>query len=288
MEDIPLYVGKRKNILILSGGGIKGFATLGALKCLFENEILVKPEIICGTSAGAGIGFFLILGYTPQDIFNLFYSIDLSQLLNNDFTSIFDDICFGLNSVDSLMHIIIKMLEKKNIDKKITFKQLYEKFKIKFIVTGTCLNDVTVHYFSVDTEPDMQVLKAIRISLSIPLIFKPYKYKDKLWIDGACIDNYPIALFKDKLSDTIGILLDEDYENISTDNFDTTEKYLSQILNCLGKGTYHSKYDLYNKNTIHIKCKPDKSSNWDVTNNYKKELFDIGYNTTKKFFNLDK
>ena len=108
MEDIPLYIGKRKNILILSGGGIKGLATLGALKYLFDNEILVKPEIICGTSVGAGIGFLLILGYTPQDIYNLFYSIDLSQLLNNDFTSIFDDICFGLNSADSLMHIITK------------------------------------------------------------------------------------------------------------------------------------------------------------------------------------
>jgi hypothetical protein len=34
MEDIPLYVGKRKNILILSGGGIKGLAMLGAIKCL--------------------------------------------------------------------------------------------------------------------------------------------------------------------------------------------------------------------------------------------------------------
>ena len=113
MEDIPLYIGKRKNILILSGGGIKGFSTLGALKYLFENEILVKPEIICGTSAGAANGLFLIIGYTPQDIFNLLYSIDLSQLLNNDFSSVFDDICFGLNSPDSVMHIITKMLEKK-------------------------------------------------------------------------------------------------------------------------------------------------------------------------------
>ncbi len=285
MEDIPLYVGKRKNILILSGGGIKAFATLGALKYLFEHEILVKPEIICGTSAGAANGLFLIIGYTPQDIYNLLYSIDLSQLLNNDFSSLFDDVCFGLNSPDSVMHIISKMLEKKNINKKITFKELYDKFKTKFIVTGTCLNDVTVHYFSVDTDPDMQVLKAIRISLSLPLIFKPYKYKDKLWIDGGCIDNYPIALFKNKLSDTIGILLDEDYEHIETNNFDNTEKYLSQIIKCLGKGTYHSKYDLYDKNTIHIKCKPDKSTNWNISNDYKKQLFEIGYNTAKNFIN---
>ena len=42
MEDIPLYVGKRKNILVLSGGGIKGLATLGSLKCLMDNEIIVK------------------------------------------------------------------------------------------------------------------------------------------------------------------------------------------------------------------------------------------------------
>ncbi len=131
----------------------------------------------------------------------------------------------------------------------------------------------------------MQVLKAVRISLSIPLLFKPYKYDNKLWIDGGSIDNYPIALFKDKLSDVIGILLDDTYEYIETDDFDDTEKYLTRIIKCLGVGTYHRKYDLYENNTIHIKYKTQNSSSWDVSDEYKRELFQIGYETAKKFVN---
>ena len=122
------------------------------------------------------------------------------------------------------MFIITALVEKKNVSKKITFKELYDKFKVKLVISGTCLNDASVHYFSYDLTPSMQVLKAVRISLSIPLLFKPYKYDNKLWIDGGSIDNYPIALFKDKLSDVIGILLDDTYEYIETDDFDDTEK----------------------------------------------------------------
>ena len=172
MEDIPLYIGKRKNILVLSGGGIKGLATLGALKCLIDNEIIVKPEIICGTTSGSAIGLFLAIGYTPQDIYNLLFEIDFSELLKTDFTKIFDEVCFGLNSPDPIMYIVSAVLDKKKIDKKITFKELYDQYKIKLIITGTSLNDVSIHYFSIDNDPSMQILKAIRISISIPLIFK--------------------------------------------------------------------------------------------------------------------
>ena len=41
MENIPLYKGKKKNILVISGGGIKGLAGLGALTSLIENEIIL-------------------------------------------------------------------------------------------------------------------------------------------------------------------------------------------------------------------------------------------------------
>ena len=47
MEDIPLYIGKRKNIIVISGGGLKGFTALGALTRLIELEIIVNPDIYC-------------------------------------------------------------------------------------------------------------------------------------------------------------------------------------------------------------------------------------------------
>lgn len=286
MDDIPLYIGKRKNILVLSGGGIKGLATLGALKCLIDNDIVVKPDIICGTSVGSIIGLYLAIGYTPQDIYNLLLEIDFSHLLKPDLDNMFNQVCFGFNSPDPIMYVVTKLLEKKNINKKITFKELFDKFKIKLIITGTCLNDASLHYFSIDTCPSMQILKAIRISISIPIFFKPYIYDNKIWIDGGCIDNYPISLFKDRLQDVIGILLDEQHNFVESDDFDSIDKYIGRIIVCLSKGTVHNKYESYIKNTIHIKCIKDTFESWEISNDLKKKLFNIGFETAKKFLNL--
>ena len=54
--------------LVLSGSSIKGFAFLGALQYLYENNKLNIDNYI-GTSAGAIISYLLIIGYTPIEIF---------------------------------------------------------------------------------------------------------------------------------------------------------------------------------------------------------------------------
>lgn len=283
MEDIPLYVGKRRNILILSGGGIKGLAMLGALKCLIDNDIIVKPDIICGTSVGSIIGLYLAIGYTPQDIYNLLLELDFAHLLKPDFDNILNEICFGFNSTDNIIYIVKTLIEKKNISNKITFKELFDKFKIKLIITGTCLNDSTLHYFSVDNSPTMEILKAVRISISIPIFFKPYIYKNKIWIDGGCIEHYPITLFKDKLHDVIGVLLDDKNNNMESSDFDSIDKYIVKIIKCIAFGSIHNKYEIYLKNTIHIKCFNEETESWEIDNDYKIKMYNLGYDTANKF-----
>lgn len=48
---------KHKLGLVLSGGGAKGFAHIGAFKLM--EECRLKPDIIAGTSAGALMGVLL-------------------------------------------------------------------------------------------------------------------------------------------------------------------------------------------------------------------------------------
>ena len=55
--------------IVLSGGGARGFAHLGALQALHEHKIY--PEIISGVSAGAIVGAFYANGMAPEDIFDL-------------------------------------------------------------------------------------------------------------------------------------------------------------------------------------------------------------------------
>ena len=59
--------------LVLSGGGARGFAHIGALKALEESGI--KPDIISGVSAGAIIGVLYADGYSVNEIIEIFSSI---------------------------------------------------------------------------------------------------------------------------------------------------------------------------------------------------------------------
>ena len=276
MDIIPLYKGKIKNIVVLSGGGINGFATLGALQKLIESNIIVSPDIYCGSSVGSIISLLLIIGYTPINIFNLLLVIDVSKLIENKMDNILEETCFGLYSPDPIIDLIKLFMIKKNIDPEITFIELFEKTSVKLFITGTCINDVKLYYFSVDHTPTMKVWEAIRISMSIPIFFKPYFYDNKYWIDGSCINNYPIDLFKDKLDDVIGINLKDNFYN---ENFEDIPTYIISIIRSFFKGQNQYKSIIFSEYTIDITCPSNTCNNWEITNNSKKELYDIGYNS---------
>ena len=173
-------------------------------------------------------------------------------------------------------------MKGKKINSKITFKELYEKFNKKIIITGVCLNDISLHYFSCDNTPNMEVLKAITISISIPIIFKPFVYNDKLWIDGGVMNNYPIDLFNDKLDDVIGIYLDEEYDNHHTIN--DMQNYVYQIIKCIFRGMNYNKIEMYKNNTIHIKSKTVDFGN-QISQDEILKIYNIGYNTVSDKYN---
>ena len=282
MEIIPLYQGKRKNILVISGGGLKGLAALGALSYLTENEIIVFPEIYAGSSVGSVICFLMNIGYSPKNIYEILLEIDFIQLIKYiEPENLLIDPCFGLSSPEPILQVIYSFMKKKNIKKNITFKELFDITKSKLIVTGTCINDVTINYFSIDTYPNMPILKAIRISISIPFIFRPYLFEGKLWVDGGCMDNFPIDLFADKLEDVVGIYLDDYYESIQ--DISEVQDYFFRIFKCVFRGLNCNKIKLYEKNFIHVVCTGNNSTNWEISSEEKKNLYNLGYDSAKKY-----
>ena len=55
--------------LVLSGGGVRGFAHLGFLKVL--DELRIRPAVISGVSSGAIFGALYSYGYSPDQILSL-------------------------------------------------------------------------------------------------------------------------------------------------------------------------------------------------------------------------
>ena len=70
---IPTRTGQHQSVgLVLSGGGAKGIAHIGAIKALEENNIPI--DYVTGTSMGAIVGALYACGYTPEEMMELITS----------------------------------------------------------------------------------------------------------------------------------------------------------------------------------------------------------------------
>jgi NTE family protein len=276
-EKINLLLGKHvehtKTILVLSGGGIKGISHIGALKALEEKNMLKNIKVIAGTSVGGIIGGLLLAGYTSDELYKFIELFDATKLRSLNPSDFFTK--FGLDNGARFTFVLEKMFEAKNIPIDITFQDFFKMTQIKLILTAVCMNDKEVYYLSHLTSPNMPVLLGMRMTSSIPFWFIPVEYKGKLFIDGGCIDNYPIQLFSKELDNVIGIYLSENKSFIKT--IDNTEEFLFSLLHCFFEGVTCNSIKGFEKQTIKINLPKISIVNLDITSKIKKELFDCGY-----------
>jgi NTE family protein len=55
-----------------------------------------------------------------------------------------------------------------------------------------------VKEMSYEKTPDMSVAKAIRASMSLPILYTPVKDGDSLLVDGGLLHNLPLAFLKEE------------------------------------------------------------------------------------------
>ena len=186
--------------LILSGGGVRGLYYLGFMK--YFKDRLQQFKNLVGTSIGSFFAVAISLGYTEQEIrphvlnildYNRVKSLKVFDFLEN----------LGLDDGTKMEHYIKKMIRDKFGKKELTFKQLYETYHKNVTITAISIEDNCVIYFSKESHPLMKVWKAVRMSMTVPFLFKPYVYKEKNYIDGGLRHNFPIDLYPSKY--TLGV-----------------------------------------------------------------------------------
>ena len=72
---------KNKSVLIMSGGGVRGIAHIGAIKALQDIDMLKYIKTICGTSVGALIGFLHNIGYSPDELYKFSIMLGFEKLV---------------------------------------------------------------------------------------------------------------------------------------------------------------------------------------------------------------
>jgi predicted acylesterase/phospholipase RssA len=272
----------KKNILILSGGGMKGISLLGAIKYLEENNIIDNIDTFIGTSIGGIICILLIIGYKSTDIYKFSEIFDMSNIIDIDINSLFTK--FSINNDNVYNLIFDKLLESKNIDPNITLIEFYKKTKKKIICTTACIITKEVEYISYENYPELPLKLLYKMTSAIPLLLPPVEYNNKLYVDGGLIDNFPISIIDEsKLENVIGIDLKSDYyKNTEINNIINYFITILQIVSIRLMRKYDpEKY----KNIIYtINIELNNPFNFNLTKEIKKELFYKGYHFMKKNF----
>jgi predicted acylesterase/phospholipase RssA len=188
--------------LVLSGGGCRGLYYLGMMKYFEEKKQVDNFKNVVGTSIGAFFATAIAIGYKSDELREYSLNvIDYERLKGIDLFGFLENM--GIDKGRKFEHNIKLMVRNKVGKKDITFQQVYETYGKNLILIAICLENRDVVYLSKDTYPHMKLWKAIRMSMSVPFLFKPYEYRGNHYIDGGLKMNFAVHLFNS--ADTLGI-----------------------------------------------------------------------------------
>ena len=143
----------------------------------------------------------------------------------------------------------------------------------------TNLTDNKIEYLSYETYPNLKITDGIRMTTCIPIYYEPFIVNNKMYIDGGCIDNYPIELFKDRIEEVIGFYLNF---NTKKEEINNIKNYLSSILKIITKNMNNKIISGWDNYTINIITNITNTLHFNISIEEKIKLFNIGYETTLK------
>ncbi|HSP40212.1 MAG TPA: patatin-like phospholipase family protein [Gillisia sp.] len=198
--------------LVLSGGGAKGLAHIGALKIIEEAGIEI--DYIAGTSMGAIVGALYSAGYSAHQLDSIFQEINFNILIQDDIPR------------------SAKTFYEKSETEKYALTLPFDNFQISFpsgLSRGqniyNLVSRLTMHlgdvrdfskmpipFFCIasNIETGEQVIlesgslpKAVSASGAIPSLFSPVRIDGMLLTDGGVTNNYPVKELRDRGAEII-------------------------------------------------------------------------------------
>lgn len=188
--------------LVFSGGAVKGYAYIGAIKELHSRGHLKNITNFAGTSIGSMVASLLAIGLSMDDMENVMKKLDLAKFFQsggiiNDVYNFYE--AYGIYTGDYIMDFIGEVMQKKTGNKDYTLKQLYDDTKVTLVIVSTNLNKkIPIYFHHANVIPEyanIPIRLAVRLSCSLPFIFQAEKYNCDYFIDGGTLDNYPIHVF---------------------------------------------------------------------------------------------
>ena len=158
--------------LVLGSGGARGLAHIGVIHCLEENDYEIRS--IAGSSIGALIGGIYAAGKLDEyeQWVRAVTKVDIVTLLDLSWGK------SGLVKGDKIINTLIDLVGE----------QLIEDLPIQYTAVATDVKGQKEIWIK-----SGKLFDAIRASISIPLLFTPFKHRGVDLIDGGVLNPVPVA-----------------------------------------------------------------------------------------------
>lgn len=275
----------KRYICIFGGGAIRGVVYPGAVKALEELEIEIPTYV--GSSVGAIFAALCSVGYK---------SSDLGKILHEFNAFMFKDINFSLGEFSLSKGEIFENWLREKIESAF-YKDEYKKGECKPVKFSDIEKDIFVlatdiktnkrFVFSKYSTPDFELAKAVRISSSFPGLMKPAEIDDRILVDGDLAKSLPLWKGIDDLKDEDCRILEFRLEG-NCMNLKSVLDYMNTVY---GSMSYFCSENLENIfggkdkfDYILIDTKDVFLFDFQMNNDEKDKLAQIGYDTTIKYF----
>ncbi len=161
--------------LVLSGGGARAYAHIGALKAI--EEAGVNIDFIGGSSMGAIVAGCYAFGWSLDEIIDRIKTSFVASNPLNDYTLPFMSLVRG--------HKVERLLYQNYGDANIA------DLWVPYFCASSNLTNGHVHIHKTD-----KLWKALRASIALPGILPPVPTKHGLLVDGGVLDNMPVDVMR--------------------------------------------------------------------------------------------
>lgn len=202
---LPFFASSQRVGLVLSGGGASGFAHIGVLKALEENNIPI--DYITGTSAGALVGSMYSCGYSPAEI-EAYVLSEKFQLMAQGMLEPRQEFLLREPEINSSLlsfSFSKDSIFKKSLPTNFIRPELldYEMMRIlgmpsaamnnnfdSLFVPFRCVaSDITAKQSTVFNHVHLN--EAVRASMTYPFFINPIRVNGVLYFDGGLYNNFP-------------------------------------------------------------------------------------------------
>lgn len=328
--------------LVFEGGGILGIAYLGVLDYLNKNNLLKNIKRIAGASAGAITACLTSFNLPFEELKALADTLEYKKVpekgnddllrfipeeIKKTIEGLFGDInClyrllkrYGWYSSEFFYNWIRDAINDQfDASKKkppYTFADFrnpsihkQERTFSDLFIIGTNISTGTTRVFSFETTPLVEVARAVRISMSIPLYFESIEQiepdspgfgQNSYFSDGGVMDNYPINIFDTSLygqelyrgvnRNTMGACFVSDIKFKKINNLVEFAEALVHTLLRVQEDAFH-RNPLDKARSIMINTGEISATNFDVSLNDStyQFLYNQGYEAAKDYFQKSK